>query len=39
MMKTSIGFKKVHNHYFDKRIELMKKTQFKVEVIFGDIKS
>ena len=29
--------KKVYNHYLDKRKEIMKNTQFKVEDIFGDV--
>ena len=29
--------KKIYNHYLDKRKEIMKKTSFKVEDIFGDI--
>ena len=29
--------KKIHNHYLDKRKEIMKITQFKVENIFGGV--
>ena len=29
--------KKVYNHYFDKREEIMKITSFKVEDVFGDV--
>ena len=29
--------KKIYNHYLDKKEEIMKNTQFKVEDIFGDI--
>ena len=28
--------KKIFNHYFDERSEIMKETQFKVEDVFGD---
>ena len=31
--------KKIYNHYIDKRSEIMKNTQFKVEDVFGDVKS
>ena len=31
--------KKIYNHYIDKRSEIMKKTSFKVEDIFGDVVS
>ena len=31
--------KKIYNHYLDKRKEIMKKTQFKFENVFGDAKS
>ena len=27
----------IYNHYTDKRKDNMKETQFKVEVVFGDI--
>ena len=29
--------KKIYNHYIDKRSEIMKNTQFKVEDVFGDV--
>ena len=29
--------KKVYNRYLDKRKDIMKNTQFKVEEIFGDV--
>ena len=35
--KESQELKKIYNHYIDKRSEIMKNTQFKVEDIFGDI--
>ena len=37
--KEAEELKKVYNHYLDKRKDIMKKTQFKVEDVFGDIKS
>ena len=30
-------YKKIHNHYLDKRKENMKNTSFKVEDVFGDV--
>ena len=35
--KEAEELKKVYNHYLDKRKEIMKKTNFKVEDDFGDI--
>ena len=35
--KEGEELKKVYNHYFDKRKEIMKKTNFKVEDIFGHV--
>ena len=35
--KEAEELKKIYNHYFDKRKEIMKNTQFRVEDIFGDI--
>ena len=35
--KGALELKKIFNHYLDKRKEIMKKTQFKVEDFFGDI--
>ena len=29
--------KQFYNHYFDKRKEIMKNTQFEVEDVFGDV--
>ena len=34
--KEAEELKKIFNHYLDKRKEIMKKTQFEVEDIFGD---
>ena len=33
----ALEFKRIFNHYLDKRKENMKNTQFKVEDILGDI--
>ena len=35
--KETQELKKIYKHYIDKRSEIMKNTQFKVEDIFGDI--
>ena len=35
--KEAQELKKIYNHYLDKRKEIMKKTQFKVEDVFGDV--
>ena len=35
--KESEELKKIYNHYIDKRKEIMKNTQFKVEDVFGDV--
>ena len=35
--KEAEELKKIYNHYPDKRKEVMKNTQFKVEDVFGDI--
>ena len=35
--KEAQELKKIYNHYVDKKTEIMKNTQFKVEDIFGDI--
>ena len=35
--KEPLEFKNVSNHYVHKRKEIMKKTKFKVEDIFGDV--
>ena len=35
--KETLKMKKIYNHYIDKRRDIMKKTQFKVEDVFGDI--
>ena len=33
--KEAMEVKKIYNHYIDKRYEIMKNTQFKVEDVFG----
>ena len=35
--KELLELKDIYNHYLDKRKQIMKNTQFKVEKIFGDI--
>ena len=35
--KEAGELKKIYNHYFDKRKEMMKNTSFKVEDVFGDV--
>ena len=35
--KEAQDLKKIYNHYLDKRKEIMKNTQFKVEDVFGDV--
>ena len=35
--KEAEELKKIYNHYIDKRSEIMKNTQFKVEDVFGDV--
>ena len=35
--KEALELKKIYNHYVDKKSEIMKNTQFKVEDIFNDI--
>ena len=35
--KEARELKKIYNHYLDKRKEIMKNTQFKVEDVFGDV--
>ena len=35
--KEAQELKKIYNHYFDKRSEIMKNTSFKVEDVFGDV--
>ena len=37
--KEAQELKKIYNHYIDKRSELMKNTSFKVEDVFGNVKS
>ena len=37
--KEAEELKKIYNHYLDKRKDIMKKNQFKVEDVFSDIKS
>ena len=36
-MKKAKELKKIYNHYLDKRKEIMKNTQFKVEDVFRDV--
>ena len=35
--KEALDLKRFHNHYFDKRKEIMDSTKFRVEDIFGDV--
>ena len=35
--KEAQKLKKIYNHYLDKRKEIMKNTQFRVEDVFGDV--
>ena len=35
--KEAQELKKIYNHYIDKKSEIMKNIQFKVEDIFGDV--
>ena len=35
--KEAHELKKIYNHYIDKRSEIMKNTQIKVEDVFGDV--
>ena len=35
--KGALELRKIYNHYLDKRKEIMKNTQFKVEDVFGDV--
>ena len=35
--KEAEDIKKIYNHYIDKRKEIMKNTNFKVEDVFGDV--
>ena len=35
--KEAEELKKIHNHYLDKRKDIMKNTQFKVVHVFGDV--
>ena len=35
--KESEQLKQIYNHYVDKKAEIMKNTQFKVEDIFTDV--
>ena len=35
--KETEELKKIYNHYLDKRSEMRKNTQFKVEDVFGDV--
>ena len=35
--KEAQELKRIYNHYLDKRKEIMKNNQFKVEDVFGDV--
>ena len=35
--KEAEQLKQIYNHYIDKKSEIMKNAQFKVEDIFGDV--
>ena len=35
--KEAQEIKRIYNHYIDKRKEIMKNTNFKVEYVFGDV--
>ena len=35
--KEAEELKKIYNHYLDKRKEIMKKTSFRVEDVFGNV--
>ena len=35
--KEAEELRKIYNHYIDKRSEIMKNTQFKVDDVFGDV--
>ena len=35
--KEANQLKQIYNHYIDKKSEIMKNTQFKVEDVFGDV--
>ena len=35
--KEAEQLKQIYNHYVDKREDIMKNTQFKVEDVFGDV--
>ena len=37
--KEAQELKRIYNHYLDKRKDIMKNTQFKVEDVFGDVLS
>ena len=34
--KDAKELKEIHNHYLDKRTDITKNTQFKIEDVFGD---
>ena len=36
MIKRLLKFKKLYNHYLDKRSEIVQDTQFQVENFFGN---
>ena len=35
--KAAEQLKQIHNHYLDKRKDIMKNTSFRVEDVFGDV--
>ena len=37
--REALEMNKIKNHYIDKRKEIMESTKFKLEDIFGDVKS
>ena len=39
MKKEAEQLKQIYNHYVDKKSEILKNTQFKVEDIFTDVNS
>ena len=38
-VKEAEELEKIYNHYLDERKEILEKTSFRVEVVFGDVKS
>ena len=35
--KEALDLRKIYNHYLDKRMVIMKNTDFKVEYVFSDV--